>query len=635
MVVITSPVEDATLSSATTIRVDATDDTGVEKVDFLIDGQTVATDTEEPWEHLWQVSYYADGETHSILAKASDGAENVGQSDLVHVFVSENAQETPIPQTPENYTVERNSNLIELSWTSINGAEEYIVLVSSSNEFTDTEYSITTSDTTVTTDALTDGMHYWKVRAKNSVGNYGEWSNYFTFEITGPEAPVLLSPENGAVIADAEITDLSWSTSEFAETYDVIVSSSNEFTDTEYSITTSDTTVTTDALTDGMHYWKVRAKNSVGNYGEWSNYFTFEITGPEAPTLLSPENGEIIADVDFANLVWSTSEFTEIYDVIVSSSYNFTDTEYSITTSDTTVTTDALTDGMHYWKVRAKNSVGNYGEWSDVFTFRIGESSTSFQMVSLPGGTFEMGDIWGAGSSDELPTHQVTLSSFEISATEITNQQYADYLTDALAVGSVTATSSSVTGDWEGNNYEFLDLDDSDCQITYSGGQFIIDSGKENHPVIEVSWYGATGFAEYYGYRLPTEAEWEYASRGISAGEDNKWAGTSTESELTDYAWYYENWDGNYSGREVGTKLPNGNGLYDMSGNVWEWVSDWYGSYSSGSQTDPQGPNSGSYRVVRGGHCTDDAYRLRCSNRDYGSPGYTNYYIGFRISRTN
>ena len=540
-VIITSPVEDATLSSATTIRVDASDDTGVEKVEFLIDGQKVATDTNEPWEHLWQVSYYADGEPHSILAKATDDAENVGQSDLVHVFVSVNAQETPILQTPENYTVERNSNLIELSWTSINGAEEYIVLVSSSNEFTDTEYSITTSDTTVTTDALADGMHYWKVRAKNSVGNYGEWSNYFTFEITGPEAPVLLSPENGEVIADADITDLSWSTSEFAETYDVIVSSS----------------------------------------------------------------------------------------------YNFTDTEYSITTSDTTVTTDALADGMHYWKVRAKNSVGNYGEWSDVFTFRIGEYSISVQMVSLPGGTFTMGDIWDAGSSDELPLHEVTLSSFEISATEITNGQYAAYLTDAVAAGSVTATSSSVTGTWEGNSYEFLDLDDNDCQISYSEGQFTVDSAKDNHPVIEVSWYGATGFAEYYGYRLPTEAEWEYAARGISSGEDHKWSGTSTEAELTDYAWYSENWDGNYSGREVATKLPNGNGLYDMSGNVWEWVSDWYGSYSSGSQTDPQGPESGSYRVFRGGNCFTFAGNLRCSLRNDNDPNYTGLSIGFRISRTN
>ena len=184
-VVITSPVEDATLSSATTIRVDANDDTGVEKVEFLIDGQTVATDTEEPWEHLWQVSYYADDETHSILAKATDEAENIGQSDLVRVFVSENAQETPTPISPANGEIFTNTTVVNLTWSSIAGAEEYIVLVSSNSEFTDTEYSITTSDTTVTTDALADGYHYWKVRAKNSVGNYGEWSNYFTFEIRG------------------------------------------------------------------------------------------------------------------------------------------------------------------------------------------------------------------------------------------------------------------------------------------------------------------------------------------------------------------------------------------------------------------------------------------------------------------
>ena len=370
-VVITSPVEDATLSSATTIRVDANDDTGVDKVEFLVDGQVIGTDTEEPWEHLWQVSYYADGETHSILAKATDEAENIGQSDLVHVFVSENAQETPTPISPANGEIFTNTTVVNLTWSSIAGAEEYIVLVSSNSEFTDTEYSITTSDTTVTTDALAGGYHYWKVRAKNSVGNYGEWSNYFTFEITGPESPTLLSPDNGEGFADAEIAELVWSTSEFAVAYDVIVSSSYNFTDTEYSLTTSDTTVFTDALADGMHYWKVRAKNSVGNYGEWSNYFTFEITGPESPTLLSPDNGEVIADAEIAELVWSTSEFAVAYDVIVSSSYNFTDTEYSITTSDTTVTTDALAGVYHYWKVRAKNSVGNYGEWSNVSSFQI------------------------------------------------------------------------------------------------------------------------------------------------------------------------------------------------------------------------------------------------------------------------
>jgi len=182
-VVITSPVEDATLSSATTIRVDATDDSGVEKVEFLIDGEVIGTDTEEPWEHLWQVSYYADGETHSILAKATDEVENIGQSDLVRVFVSENAQETPQLISPANGEIFRDTTVVNLTWSSIAGAEEYIVLVSSNSEFTDTEYSITTSDTTVTTDALADGYHYWKVRAKNSVGNYGEWSDVSSFRI--------------------------------------------------------------------------------------------------------------------------------------------------------------------------------------------------------------------------------------------------------------------------------------------------------------------------------------------------------------------------------------------------------------------------------------------------------------------
>ena len=450
-VIITSPVEDATLSSATTIRVDATDDTGVEKVEFLIDGQTVATDTNEPWEHLWQVSYYADGETHSILARATDDADNVGQSDLVHVFVSENAQETPTIISPGDGTIISNTNMVELSWTSVNGAEGYIVLVSSNNEFTDTEYNITTSDTTVTTDALAEGYHYWKVRAKNSVGNYGEWSG--------------------------------------------------------------------------------------------------------------------------------------------------------------------------------------------VFSFHIGELTFYVEMVYIPGGTYEMGctpDGDGDCSSNEYPRHTVTLSPYSISAMEITNQQYADYLTLALSEGIITADSSSVTGDWNGSSYEYLDLDDSDCEITYASGAFTVDTGKENHPVIEVSWYGATGFASYYGGRLPTEAEWEYAARG--GGQETKYSGTSNESELPDYAWYYDNWNGISPGtREVGTKLPNALGLYDMSGNVWEWVSDWYDSsyYSSSPQNDPQGPDSGSFRVLRGGGWGNDANSLRCSGQSLSYPFGTGISSGFRFVSTN
>jgi formylglycine-generating enzyme required for sulfatase activity len=252
------------------------------------------------------------------------------------------------------------------------------------------------------------------------------------------------------------------------------------------------------------------------------------------------------------------------------------------------------------------------------------------EWVALPGGTFTMGDIWNAGNGGELPTHQVIVSSFEISATEITNQLYAVYLTYALADGSITATNSSVTGTWEGSSYEFLDLDNSYCQISYSSGQFNVDSGKENYPVIEVSWYGATGFAEHYGFRLPTEAEWEYAARGIASGEDHKWSGTSTEGQLTNYAWYITN-NSPYGTKEVATKLPNGNGLYDMSGNVWEWVSDWYGDYSSSPQTDPQGPESGSSRVLRGGSWVSVGSYCRAAYRYGDDPDLSYDGRGFRL----
>ena len=263
-------------------------------------------------------------------------------------------------------------------------------------------------------------------------------------------------------------------------------------------------------------------------------------------------------------------------------------------------------------------------------------SSWGGTMVSLTGGSFEMGDIWNVGNSNELPTHTVTISSFEMSATEITNQQYADYLTEALENGTITANSNAVIGSWQSSSYEFLDIDDYDCKISYSNNAFTVDNGYENHPVVEVSWYGATGFAEHYGYRLPTEAEWEFAARGISANEDHKWSGTSTESELTNYAWYSSN--NSPSGtKEVGTKLPNGNGLYDMSGNVWEWVADWYDNsyYNNSPSSNPQGPNSGSYRVLRGGYYYNNATYLRSSDRYFDGPNNTYSSIGFRISRTN
>ena len=146
-------------------------------------------------------------------------------------------------------------------------------------------------------------------------------------------------------------------------------------------------------------------------------------------------------------------------------------------------------------------------------------------------------------------------------------------------------------------------------------------------------WNAAVCDFSKTGYRLPTEAEWEIAARGGETAIDKPvWAGTTTETELKNYAWYTDN--SNNRTHEVKKKLANGYGLYDMSGNVWEWCWDWYGSYAA-SATDPTGASSGFDRVIRGGSWFDDVSFCRATDRDNDSPAdRKNDYLGFRLVRT-
>jgi formylglycine-generating enzyme required for sulfatase activity len=188
-------------------------------------------------------------------------------------------------------------------------------------------------------------------------------------------------------------------------------------------------------------------------------------------------------------------------------------------------------------------------------------------------------------------------------------------------------------------------------------------SGSDK-PVEKVTWYNAVeycnarsiqeGLTPCYdtsdwscdisanGYRLPTEMEWMFAAKGgneeLATGY-NQYAGTNVEGDLTNYAWYSSN-NGSYGtalygSKEVGTKLPNQLGLYDMSGNVWEWCNDWYGSYSSNAQTDPVGPNSGSGRVIRGGGWNYSATYCRVAFRYNYNPSNSRNLIGFRVARSS
>ena len=209
-------------------------------------------------------------------------------------------------------------------------------------------------------------------------------------------------------------------------------------------------------------------------------------------------------------------------------------------------------------------------------------------MVYVSGGTFIMG---GDDSSDQMPTHSVTLSSYYICKYEVTQALWR-------------AVMGSNPSNFKGNNL----------------------------PVENVSWYDCQTFIKrlnsYTGrdFRLPTEAEWEFAARGGNYSHHYKYSGSNN---LDDVAWYIDN--SNKRPHPVGTKQPNELGLYDMSGNVGEWCSDWDGSYSSYSQTNPTGPNSGSFRVHRGGFWRYNARYCRTPERNSKTPDYCVNYLGLRL----
>ncbi len=264
------------------------------------------------------------------------------------------------------------------------------------------------------------------------------------------------------------------------------------------------------------------------------------------------------------------------------------------------------------------DSVPVYGD-ETAFTTHTFLSGAKIQLKYVRGGTFQMGcqieQFKGYG--DEFPVHKVRLDGFQISVHEITCSQYSAFL-----------NSKRVSPEGKMGEVMYLDVQDGDCPIRYSGGQFVPEKNKGDHPVTEVTWFGAQAFCEWLGGRLPTEAEWEYAARGGRQREKSKYSGSSN---LRQVAWYQDNAGGTC--HQVGEKEPNELGLYDMSGNAWEWCHDWYDMnyYAQCPCENPMGPHSGDTRIVRGGAWNMDAWNCRVSNRSSKSPGITYNYYGFRL----
>jgi len=222
------------------------------------------------------------------------------------------------------------------------------------------------------------------------------------------------------------------------------------------------------------------------------------------------------------------------------------------------------------------------------------------EFVPVKGGCFDMGDTYGDGGGDEQPVHRVCVDDYAIGRFEVTQAQ------------------------WEA--------------VMGSNPSTFPQCGR-NCPVESVSWNAVQEFISTLNaitggnYRLPTEAEWEYAAR--SGGRKEKYSGTSKEADLGDYAWFGSNSDSQT--HPVGQKKPNSLGIYDMSGNVWEWVEDIYSdtAYCSHDKENPVLMEGSANRVNRGGSWSFEASSLRTALRSYVYPGISSYYVGFRLVKTN
>ena len=308
-----------------------------------------------------------------------------------------------------------------------------------------------------------------------------------------------------------------------------------------------------------------------------------------------------IGDVNCDGLV-NISDVTDLIDYLLSGNGNNVsmtnadcDKDGSVNIADVTVLIDYLLGGV---------------DLNPPVTETFTVNGVTFKMVAVEGGTFTMGATAEQGSdayTDEEPAHQVTLSSYCIGETEVTQALWQ------AVMGSNPSyfAPSSVYAENLQRPVEYVSWNDCQTFITRLNEL----TGKN--------------------FRLPTEAEWEYAARGGNRSMGYKYAGSN---DINTVAWYYDNCyalgssSPDYGTHSVATKAPNELGLYDMSGNVWEWCQDWYGSYSSDAQTDPTGPALGYYRVYRGGSWYYTARNCRVSVRYFIIPSFTDNSLGLRLA---
>ncbi len=596
-----------------------------------------------PWQEVLEVGK----EYHIRVVK-----ENYGKSERKLALVTKgeiiileiDIPEADAPDKPQLTYPASNSRdiptgIITLKWESKESDLTYRI------EFDGKTY--TTKNKSYTVSANERGKTYnWKVTATNEWGKETVSDTYsFTTKVNSAPNITLVSPVNASAGILANSITLKWTGKDsdgdeisyrvyFGETSSPTYITTTK--ESEYKVSNKDW--------GKRYYWKVEASDNYGGVttSQVNSFTTQENRAPNAPSVPSPYNYATNQPTTIT-LSWECSDpdgdalTYDVYFGIDASSM----TKVSINQSGSTLNIGDLRTlsygTTYYWKVVAKDSEGGTTEGPEWrFTTQSAPTASSYTPSSIfpptvlvEKGSFTMGDTWGGGDSDEKPTHKVTLTyDFYMGKYEVTFDEY-----DAFCEATGRSKPRDYYG-WGRETRPVINVSWNDA-IAYcnwlSGEEKLPKSYDSNGNLLDKDGRVTTDPSKVVGYRLPTEAEWEYAARGGNKSKGYKYSG-SDNVDMDNVAWYYSN--SGHKTQRAGMGVPNELELYDMGGNVWEWCSDWFGSYSSSAQTNPYNSTAGSYRVARGGSWNDDAVYVRISSRGYYTPTSTISYLGFRIART-
>ncbi|MCL2155420.1 MAG: SUMF1/EgtB/PvdO family nonheme iron enzyme [Leptospirales bacterium] len=457
-------------------------------------------------------------------------------------------------------------------------------------------------------DAKTGGTMYYTADLKSSKNwdkkedavLYAQWTSK-------PEATIIFNSNYGSNEITTQTVELNVATALDANTF-----TRSGYTFTGWSLSSTGIV----AYLDGANY--TAGTVNVELYAQWTgNTYTITFNANEGMGGPTPTTRDVTYGSPMPNLSGQTPPTRVVYAF----------TGYY----------DAQTGGTKYYNANLTSAI-NWDKASDAILYAQWEE-IEFEMVPISAGTFTMGsnDSADYGAS---PPHQVALTGFYMGKYQVTQEQY-----EAVMESNPSSFSSSPTaGEIQGKRpveyvswYDALVFCNKLSVIEGLTPAYIISSSTNPDdwglvPTISDATWNAVGIVPgSTGYRLPTEAQWEYACR---AGTITAWYHDDYEPGLENYAWYYVN--SNSMTHEVGKKLPNAWGLYDMHGNVWEWCWDWWDNYDSGAspETDPLGASLGLFRVIRGGLWVDPAEDLRSAFRGhYYVPSLRSADIGFRLVR--